>query len=113
MLNYSSSTFAASPARVVSGQFLAKNHLCKRDRAKLAADILARKAVVVDLTASQLAALCRVCPAYVAQARGRSPAVSRLLRDWNTADHAARVAFARAAGAERVFDVVSEAVSAS
>ena len=110
MLNYSPQSFPASPARVVSGQFLAKNHLCKRDRAKLAADIIARKAVVVDLTASQLATLCRVCPAYVAEARGRTPATTRLLREWNAANHEARVAFARAVGAERVFDVISEVV---
>jgi hypothetical protein len=110
MLNYSPQSFPASPARVVSGQYLAKNRLRPRDRAKLAADILARKAVVVDLTASQLAALCRVCPAYVAEARGRTPATTRLLREWNAADHKVRVAFARAVGAERVFDVISEVV---
>ena len=110
MLNYPPNAFPASPARVVTGQFLAKNRLRKRDRAKLAADVIARKVVVVDLTASQLATLCRVCPAYVAEARGRSPAVSRLLRDWQAADHVARVAFARAVGAERVFDVISEVV---
>jgi len=110
MFNYSPQSFPASPARVVSGQFLAKNRLCKRDRARLAADIIARKVMVVDLTASQLATLCRVCPAYVAEARGRTPATTRLLREWNAADHQARVAFARAVGAEQVFDVVTEAV---
>jgi hypothetical protein len=109
MLNYSPQSFSASSARVVSGQFLAKNRLCKRDRAKLAADILARKVAVVDLTAKQLARLCRVCAPYIAEARGRTP-VRRLLRDWNAASHEARVAFARAAGAERVFDIITEAV---
>jgi hypothetical protein len=110
MLNYSPPSFPASPARVVSGQFLAKNRRCKRARAKLAADILAGEVEVVDLTASQLARLCRVCAHYIAEARGRSPAATRLMRDWNAADHEARVAFARAVGAERVFDVVTEAV---
>ena len=109
MLNYPPQSFPASP-RVVSGQFLAKNHLSKRDRAKLAAEIIARKVMVVDLTASQLATLCRVCPAYVAEARGRTPATTRLLREWNAAGHDARVAFARAVGAERVFDIISEVV---
>ena len=110
MLNYSPQSFPASPARVVRGSYLAKNRRCKRDRAKLAAEILAGKVEVVDLTASQVARLCRVCIHYIAEARGRSPAVSRLLRDWNAADHEARVQFARAVGAERVFDVVTEAV---
>jgi hypothetical protein len=89
---------------------LAKNRLPKKARAQLAADILARKVVVVDLTAKQTARLCRVCLPYIAEARGRTPAATRLLRDWNAAGHEARVAFARAVGAERVFDVVSEAV---
>jgi hypothetical protein len=110
MLYRTPATSTATTVRHVSGQFLAKNRLRKRDRAKLAADILARNVVVVDLTASQLATLCRVCAAYVAEARGRTPAATRLLRDWNAADHKARVAFARAVGAERVFDVFTEAV---
>ena len=110
MLNYTSQPFQASAARVVSGQYLAKNQLCARERARLAAEILARKVVVVDLTAKQLATLCRVSLPYIAEARGRSPAATRLLRDWNSASHAARVVFTRAVGAERVFDVVTEAV---
>lgn len=110
MLNYSPQSFPASPARVIRGSYLAKNRRCKRERAKLAAEILAGKVEVVDLTASQVATLCRVCPAYVAEARGRSPATTRLLHEWHAADHDARVAFARAVGAESVFDIVSEAV---
>jgi hypothetical protein len=69
-----------------------------------------RKVVVVDLTAKQLARLCRVCALYIAEARGRTPAATRLLRDWNAAGHEARVAFARAAGAECVFDIVAQAI---
>ena len=72
MLNYPPNAFPASPARVVTGQFLAKNRLRKRDRAKLPADVIARKVVVVDLTASQLATLCRVWP-RLAAARPRCP----------------------------------------
>ena len=110
MLYRPPTTPTATTVRRVSGQFLAKNRRCKRDRAKLAADILAGKVEVVDLTASQVARLCRVCAPYIAEARGVSPAATQLLRDWNAADHQARVAFARAVGAERVFDVVTEAV---
>jgi hypothetical protein len=110
MLNYSPKSFPASPARVLSGQYLSKNRLGKRARARLAADVLAGKAVITDFTIKQAAALCRVSTPYVTEARGRTPAATRLLRDWNAADHAARVAFARAVGAERVFDVITEAV---
>src|SRR5262245_21151964 len=110
MLNYSPQSFSASPTRVVSGQYLAKNKLPARERAKLAADLCAGKATITGLTMKQAARLCRVCTPYVVDARGRTPAASRLLRDWNAANHAARVAFARAVGAERVFDVISEAV---
>jgi hypothetical protein len=108
---YRPSPTPTATARHVSGQYLSKNRLCARDRAKLAADIAANKVLVVDLTAKQLARLCRVCAPYIAEARGATPvATRRLLRDWNAADHAARVQFARAVGAERVFDVVTEAV---
>jgi hypothetical protein len=110
MLYRPTTTSAATTVRYVTGQFLAKNRLCKRDRAKLAADILARKVVVIDLTAKQLAGLCRVSSTYIAEARGRSNATTRLLRDWNLADPEQRVAFARAAGAERVFDVIAQAI---
>jgi hypothetical protein len=110
MLNYNPQSLSASPPRVVRGSYLAKNRRCKRDRARLAAEILAGKVEVVDLTASQVARLCRVCPAYIAEARGRSPAATRLMRDWHAADHEARVQFARAVGAERVFDIISEVV---
>ena len=104
---YRPSPAPSATARHISGQFLAKNRLPKRDRAKLAAET---KVDVVELTAKQFARLCRVCPAYIAEARGRTPATTRLLREWNAANHEARVAFARAVGAERVFDVATEAV---
>ena len=108
MLYRPSSTPTATTARQVSGQYLAKNHLGARERAKLAAALLDGRATVTGLTVKQAARLCRVCTLYVCEARGRSPAASRLMRDWNAADHEARVAFARAVGAERVFDVVAK-----
>ena len=60
MKSYPTESFSASAARVVSGVYLAKNRLGARERAKIAGDILAKKAVVVDLTATQLAKVCRV-----------------------------------------------------
>jgi hypothetical protein len=110
MLYRPTTTSAATAVRYVTGQFLAKNRLCKRDRAKLAADILARKAVVIDLTAKQVAGLCRVSSPYIAEARGRSPAATRLLRDWNAADPDQRIQFIRRADPERVFDAIARAI---
>ena len=53
MLYRPPTTPTATTVRRVSGQFLAKNRRCKRDRAKLAADIAANKVLVVDLTARE------------------------------------------------------------
>jgi hypothetical protein len=52
---------------------------------------------------ARLAAQLAMGLPYISEARGRSKAATKLLRDWNAADHDSRVAFARAAGAERVF----------
>lgn len=107
MLNYSAKAFAASPTRVVTGQFLAKNRLCKRDRARLAADILAGKARVIEPTVKQISLMCGVSVPYINEARGLPPPKSRkLLRDWAAATDAERVEFARRAGAEAIFDVI-------
>jgi hypothetical protein len=110
MLYRPPTTPAATAVRHVTGQYVAKTKKSKRERAKLAADILDHKVELTDLTASQVAKICGVGVGSVAKARGRTPSATRLLRDWRAADHEARVAFARAVGAERVFDVVTEAV---
>jgi hypothetical protein len=47
------------------------NTLGKRGRARLAAEILVGRVGVGELTVRQVAALCRVCPGYVTQARRR------------------------------------------
>ena len=52
----------------VSGQFLSKNKLCARGRARLAAEILAGHVQVDDLTIRQTAGLCRVSVPYVTAA---------------------------------------------
>jgi hypothetical protein len=97
-------SFTASPPRIIRGQFLCKNRWSKRARAQLAADILAGRAMVIDLTAKQLAGLCRVSLPYIAEAREPDRAAARLLRDWEDADADQRVAFARRAGIELIFD---------
>jgi len=109
MLNYPSKSFPASPPRIIKGQFLCKNRWSKRDRAQLAADLLAGRAMVADLTVGQVALLCRVSRPYVNEAREPDRAAARLLRDWKAADANQRIAFARRAGVEMLFDVLVNA----
>jgi hypothetical protein len=102
-------TSAAIPHRV-TGQYLARNQLGKRPRARLAADISAGKVIVTDFTIKQLANICRVSIPYIAKARqgGRKlqDPVARLLRDWDTATSEQRVAFARIVGVDQVWDAM-------
>jgi hypothetical protein len=102
---------ASTATHRVSGQFLAKNRLNKRARARLAAEIIAGRTVVSDLTVKQVAALCGVSIPYIMEARQPDRAVARLLREWSTAGDGQRVAFACAAGVERMFDVVVQAAA--
>jgi hypothetical protein len=48
------------PTRHVSGQYLAKNRLNARDRARLAAGIIDERVKIRNLTVAQVARLCRV-----------------------------------------------------
>ena len=73
-----------SPARNVTGQFLAKNRRDARGRAHLAAELVDGSVKVSNLTRRQAALLCRVCVPYVDDAR-RSPAKPESL-----AEHFAR-----------------------
>jgi len=72
------------PARPVTGQYLARNRLKARDRARLAADIKAERVPVRNLTVAQVARLCRVCVRYVTDV-SRPPAKPESL-----AEHFAR-----------------------
>jgi hypothetical protein len=60
-------------SRLVTGQFLAKNRLNARDRARLAARIIDGQVKIQNLTIRQTARLCRVSEPYVTDAR-RPPA---------------------------------------
>jgi hypothetical protein len=55
--------------RVISGEYLAKNRLDARARAKLAADLIEGRAVIGKLTIGQIVILCRSNAIYVADAR--------------------------------------------
>jgi hypothetical protein len=57
------------PTHHVSGQYLAKNRLNARDRARLAAGIVNERVKIRNLTVGQVARLCRVSVPYVADAR--------------------------------------------
>jgi hypothetical protein len=59
--------------RHVTGQYLAKNRLKARDRARLAVGIIDERVRIQNLTVGQVARLCRVSVPYVTDAR-RPPA---------------------------------------
>ena len=74
MFNYNGNSHSATPARSVTGQYLARTHMSKWGRARLAADIIAGKAEITRLTDKQIAALCGISVAYVYAARnGKKP----------------------------------------
>ena len=66
------------PRPAVSGEYLAKNHLDARGRAKLAADLIEGRAVLGKLTVKQIVCICRSNVPYVVEAR-KAPAVAETL----------------------------------
>jgi hypothetical protein len=114
MFNYDGNSHSATPGRSVTGQFLARTHMSKWGRARLAAAIIDEKVRITNLTNKQIAALCGVSIAYVYRLRGgarpKPDQAAQLTKIWDLADPEQRVAFARAAGAERIFDVIAQAI---
>jgi|RhiMetdeSRZDD1v2_1073273.scaffolds.fasta_scaffold161762_1 hypothetical protein len=102
-------------AKTVTGQYLSKNHLDARGRAKLAADLLDGRAILGPLTAKQIIALCRTKPAHVTAARdpGRRKRLRqlRLQRAWEAVDPDHRAEFCRAVGIENVWRVLAAAIA--
>ncbi len=97
---------------VMSGKELARRirNLSKRRRAKLVADIIDGRIQVIDLTVKQWSLIAGVSLPYIAEARNGGPnMVTRLMRDWRTANADQKVEWARAADPELVFDVVARA----
>jgi hypothetical protein len=91
--------------REVSGQFLARNRLSARDRARLAADIIGGQVTIRNLTYRQTARLCRVSEPYIAAVRRPPPSACDLLvQHWDAATGAERIEFARRVGVDRIFD---------
>jgi hypothetical protein len=100
----------------VRGRYLAHNRLDARDRAQLAADIIAGR-IAIDgnsLTIGQIIALCRASDRYVDEARfpDRANRVRRrnLATAFNEIDFDQRVELCRVIGAERVWDALAAAV---
>jgi hypothetical protein len=99
--------------RQVRGQFLAKNKMTPRERARLAAEILTGRADVVDHTKPQAAFLCRVSVSSiknVGKAAARKPVSDVLLDIWRRASPEQRREFIRAAGTEAVWNELNSAL---
>ena len=89
----------------VTGQFLAKNKLNKRARARLATDILNGRRKIRGLTVTQAARLCRVSVPYINAAR-RPPARPResLAQMFARSTSAEKREMARSAGVDLIWD---------
>jgi len=92
------------PTRHVTGQYLAKNRLNARDRARLAADIISGQVAPRNLTVRQTAQLCRVSEPYVAAARRPLPAPESLAEHFARATPAEWLEAARSVGVGVVWD---------
>jgi hypothetical protein len=91
------------PTRV-TGQYLAKNRLNARDRARLAAGIIDGQLTLQNLTIGQAAKLCRVCVPYIADVRRPPPAPESLAEHFARATPAEWLEAARAVGVVTVWD---------
>ena len=102
MLDSTSRTFPTTQLRRLRGQYLAKNRLDARARARLAVDILDRRAELGDLTVKQVGWLCRVSVKTISVVR-KSPS-DRLVAAWNEASNSQRIEFAERVGVSKVWD---------
>ncbi len=68
---FDNATTLQPEAKTVTGQYLAKNRMNARERAQLAAEIIARRATIdaSTLTIGQTARLCRANRMYVSEIR--------------------------------------------
>jgi hypothetical protein len=95
----------------VSGKYLARTRLPKRDRAVLAARIIAGEIQIGQLTNKQIANICGVSVAYVAVMRGgRKPVCAPAPRpvDWLMNDEAL-AGFIGKVGIDRVLGAAIQA----
>ena len=122
-------------ATQVTGRYLAHNKRPAVKRALLAADLLMKRAVITAPTIEQAACICRVSKTYVRAAfdvahsqphlrgsvehgvlplieaaRGKPKPAEKLLKAWHAARPDERLAFVRRAGADQVWNVISEVI---
>jgi hypothetical protein len=91
-------------SRLVTGQFLAKNRLNARDRARLAARIIDGQVKIQNLTIRQTARLCRVSEPYVTAARKPPAAPETLAEHFVRATPAEWLEVARVIGPAALWD---------
>jgi hypothetical protein len=103
-----SGILATPPAYQIHGRRLAFSKKPPRVRAKLAADIVAGRVAIVDLTVGQAAQLCRVRRASVSDAR--KPPSETLKKTWAAASTEQRRQFILAVGSEEIWHVLAQAL---
>jgi hypothetical protein len=109
MLNsLSSAVLQTPPVRQIRGRDLAFSKSKPCIRAKLAADIVAGRVVVVGLTLRQAARLCRISRGSVIEAR--RPASETLMKTWTGASPEERRQFIRAVGTESIWNELATAL---
>jgi hypothetical protein len=117
MLDSTNTTILTTqPHPLITGRWLAHNRLNARDRARLAADIIARRKRIdgASLTAKQIIKLCRANKAYVNEARFpervRQNRRNKLAKAFNQIEFESRVELCRTIGAERVWNALAAAI---
>jgi hypothetical protein len=95
---------AQESTRQVTGQFLAKNRLNARGRARLAAGIIDEQVRIRNLTVRQAARLCRVSEPYVAAARKPPAAAESLAEHFARATPNEWLEAARTIGPAKIWD---------
>ena len=105
-------TTIAPLRRRITGQYLAKNRLTARARARLAADILSGKAEVdpATLTTRQVAYLCRVSKTLVNIVQRPLDPFVRAWIDWTPEQQSA---FINRIGTENFYAALSNAIDAN
>jgi hypothetical protein len=104
VIHHGTSTPQDEPTRHVTGQYLAKNGLTARDRARLAADIIDGQVKIRNLTIRQTAWLCRVSVPCVSDASRPPAAPESLAEHFARATPAEWLEAARAVGPAAVWD---------
>jgi hypothetical protein len=116
MLDTTSPTLLTIQPRRVSGLYLARNRLGARERARLAADVIAGRTAIdaSTLTVRQIAGLCRTNKVYLDEVRFPDRVKSRqqkkLAAVFDAIGPDARAEACRVIGIERVWDALTAAL---